>query len=159
MVNIILKDFSALPEYTFSLSGAYNPSMNLVSNAIQNNPRGVNFFGFNNGYFDRRIGAQQDIPLPEVSQPGRSSVLTKITEVFTPEMAVHRYNSGLNYNLGASASNQFALTEDKSIGFIAALGFRSNNTEYYADYATGTTNKEPSGITRNLTRWRTWKEL
>ena len=40
VVNIILKDFSALPEYTFSLSGAYNPSMNLVSNAIQNNPRG-----------------------------------------------------------------------------------------------------------------------
>ena len=31
-------------------------------------------------------------------------------------MAVHRYNSGLNYNLGASASNQFAFTEDKSIG-------------------------------------------
>ena len=45
VVNIILKDFSALPEYTFSLSGAYNPSMNLVSNAIQNNPRGVNFLG------------------------------------------------------------------------------------------------------------------
>ena len=118
------------------------------------------FFGFNNGYFDRRIGAQQDIPLPEVSQPGRSSVLTKITEVFTPEMAVHRYNSGLNYNLGG-ASNQFALTENKSIGFIAALGFRSN-TEYYADYATGTTNKEPSGITREtsqdgeLGRLRNW---
>ena len=45
VVNIILKDFSALPEYTFSLSGAYNPSMNLVSNAIQNNPSGVNFLG------------------------------------------------------------------------------------------------------------------
>ena len=151
VVNIILKDFSALPEYTFSLSGSYNPSMNLVNNAIQNNPSGMNIFGFNNGYFDRRIGAQQDIPLPEASQPGRSSVLTKITEVFTPEMAIHRYNSGLNYNLGASASNQFALTDDKSIGFIAALGFRSN-TEYYADYATGTTNKEPSGITRETSQ-------
>ena len=71
VVNIILKDFSALPEYTFSLSGSYNPSMNLVNNAIQNNPSGMNIFGFNNGYFDRRIGAQQDIPLPEASQPGR----------------------------------------------------------------------------------------
>ena len=123
VVNIILKDFSALPEYTFSLSGSYNPSMNFVNNAIQNNPSGVNVFGFNNGYFDRRIGAQQDIPLPEVSQPGRSSVLTKITEVFEPEMAVNRYNSGLNHNLGASASNQFSLSDDKSIGFIAALAF------------------------------------
>lgn len=151
VVNIILKDFSALPEYTFSITGSYNPAMNLVNNAIQNNPSGLNVFGFNNGYFDRRIGAQQDIPLPEPSQPGRSSVLTKITEVFAPEMAVHRYNSGLNYNLGASASNQFSLSDEKSIGFIAALGFRST-TEYYANYSTGTTNKEPSGITRETSQ-------
>lgn len=151
VVNIILKDFSALPEYTFSISGGYNPSMNLVNNAIQNNPSGLNVFGFNNGYFDRRIGAQQDIPLPEPSQPGRSSVLTKITEVFAPEMAVHRYKSGLNYNLGASASNQFSLSDEKSIGFIAALGFRST-TEYYANYSTGTTNKEPSGITQETSQ-------
>lgn len=147
VVNIILKDFSSLPEYTFSVSGSYNPSMNLVSNAIQNNPEGTNLFGFNNGYFDQRLGARQVIPLPEVSQPGRSSVLTRITEVFTPEMASNRYNTGLNYNIGASASNQFSLNENKAIGFIAAIGFRSN-TEYYADYSTGTTNKEnSSGIT------------
>lgn len=151
VVNIILKDFSALPEYSLSLSGSYNPSMNLVNNAIENNPNGVNFFGFNNGYFDRRIGAQQEIPMPEVSQPERSAILTRITEKFEPEMGAHRYSSGLNFNIGASASNQFVLNDKHTLGFIAALGFRSN-TEYYADYATGTTNKEPSGITQETSQ-------
>jgi len=152
VVDIILKDFSSLPEYTFSVSGSYNPSMNLVGNAIQNNPEGTNLFGFNNGYFDQRLNPRQQIPSPEVSQPERSSVLTKITEVFTPEMGVNRYTTGMNYNLGGSASNQFKLEGDKAIGFIAALGFRSN-TEFYDNYSTGTTNKEnSSGITQETSQ-------
>lgn len=144
IVNIVLKDFSTLPEYTFSVSGSYNPSMNLVNNAVRNNPDGLNFFGFNNGYYDRPISAQQDIPSPEVSLPGMAAKLIRVTELFEQQMGVVRYNTDLNYSLGGSASNQYVLDNGKTIGFIAALGFRSN-TEYYKNRITGTTNKEGQG--------------
>ena len=151
IVNIVLKDFSTLPEYGFSVSGNYNPDMNFVDNAIRNNPGGTNLFGFNNGYFDRPIGAAQNIPLPEQNAIGYAGVLNKVTRTFEQQMAVNRYRSGIDYSFGATASNQFNLKNDTAIGFIAALGFRSD-TDYYKDYQTGTIAKETSGIENNTSQ-------
>ena len=36
IVDVILKDFSVLPEYSFSIRGSYNPDMNLNDNFIGN---------------------------------------------------------------------------------------------------------------------------
>jgi len=151
IVNIVLKDFSTLPEYSFSISGSYNPGMNFVNNAIRNNPEGTNMFGFNNGYFDRPIGAAQNIPLPEQNAIGYAGVLNKVTRTFEQQMAVNRYRSGTDFSIGATASNQFNLKNDTSIGFIAALGFRSD-TDYYKDYQTGTIAKETSGLENNTSQ-------
>ena len=151
IVNIVLKDFSTLPEYSFSISGSYNPDMNFVNNAIRNNPEGTNMFGFNNGYFDRPIGAAQNIPLPEQNAIGYAGVLNKVTRTFEQQMAVNRYRSGTDFSIGATASNQFNLKNDTSIGFIAALGFRSD-TDYYKDYQTGTIAKETSGLENNTSQ-------
>ncbi|MEN8826645.1 MAG: carboxypeptidase-like regulatory domain-containing protein, partial [Wenyingzhuangia sp.] len=119
IVNIILKDFSTLPEYSFSISGNYNPNMNFVNNAIRNNPEGTNLFGFNNGYFNRPIGASQIIPAPEQNALGYAGVLNKITGLFEQQMAVNRYRSGADFSVGATASNQFSLNNASSIGYIA----------------------------------------
>ena len=151
IVNIVLKDFSTLPEYGFSISGNYNPDMNFVDNAIRNNPGGTNLFGFNNGYFDRPIGAAQNIPLPEQNAIGYAGVLNKVTRTFEQQMAVNRYRSGIDFSVGATASNQFKLKNDTAIGFIAAIGFRSD-TDYYNDYQTGTIAKETSGIENNTSQ-------
>ena len=151
IVNIILKDFSTLPEYSFSISGNYNPDMNFVNNAIRNNPEGTNLFGFNNGYFNRPIGASQIIPAPEQNTLGYAGVLNKITGLFEQQMAVNRYRSGADFSVGATASNQFSLNNASSIGYIAALGFRSD-TDYYNDYLTGTVAKETSGLENNTSQ-------
>jgi TonB-dependent receptor len=151
IVNIILKDFSTLPEYSFSISGNYNPNMNFVNNAIRNNPEGTNLFGFNNGYFNRPIGASQIIPAPEQNALGYAGVLNKITGLFEQQMAVNRYRSGADFSVGATASNQFSLNNASSIGYIAALGFRSD-TDYYNDYLTGTVAKETSGLENNTSQ-------
>ncbi len=151
IVNIVLKDFSTLPEYGFSISGNYNPDMNFVDNAIRNNPGGTNLFGFNNGYFDRPIGAAQNIPLPEQNAIGYAGVLNKVTRTFEQQMAVNRYRSGIDFSVGATASNQFKLKNDTAIGFIAAIGFRSD-TDYYNDYQTGTIAKETSGLENNTSQ-------
>ena len=151
IVNIVLKDFSTLPEYSFSISGSYNSEMNFVNNAIRNNPEGTNMFGFNNGYFDRPIGAAQNIPLPEQNAIGYAGVLNKVTRTFEQQMAVNRYRSGTDFSIGATASNQFNLKNDTSIGFIAALGFLSD-TDYYKDYQTGTIAKETSGLENNTSQ-------
>ncbi|MGY8946971.1 MAG: TonB-dependent receptor domain-containing protein [Flavobacteriales bacterium] len=151
IVNIILKDFSNLPQYSFSVSGSYNPEMNFVNQAIRNNQNGVNFLGFNNGYFDRPIGAQQVIPLPEQNALGNSGVLNKITSLFEQQMAVNRYRSGGDFSVGATASNQFRMKNETTIGYIAAFGFRSD-TDYFEDYQTGTIAKETSGIENNTSQ-------
>ena len=52
IVDVILKDFSVLPEYSFSIRGSYNPDMNLNDNFIGNENEAFNFLGFDNGYFD-----------------------------------------------------------------------------------------------------------
>jgi len=43
VVDVILKDFSVLPEYSFSISGSYNPDMNLNDNFIGNENEAFNF--------------------------------------------------------------------------------------------------------------------
>ena len=151
IVNIILKDFSTLPEYSFSVSGNYNPDMNFVNNAIRNNPNGTNLLGFNNGYFDRPLSAQQNIPLPEQNALGYSGVLNKITSLLEQQMAVNRYQSGADFSLGATASRQFDLNDKNTFGFIASLGFRSD-TDYYKDYQTSTILKEASGLEQNTSQ-------
>ena len=46
IVDVVLKDFSVLPEYSFSISGSYNPDMNLNDNFIGNENDAFNFLGF-----------------------------------------------------------------------------------------------------------------
>ena len=57
VVDVILKDFSVLPEYSFSISGSYNPDMNLNDNFIGNENEAFNFLGFDNGYFDNPLSS------------------------------------------------------------------------------------------------------
>ena len=62
IVDILLKDFSVLPEYSFSISGSFNPDMNLNSNFIGNEKSAFNSLGFDNGYFDLPLASNQPIP-------------------------------------------------------------------------------------------------
>ena len=66
-------------------------------------------------------------------------------------LAVNRYRSGGDFSVGATASNQFRMKNETTIGYIAAFGFRSD-TDYFEDYQTGTIAKETSGLENNTSQ-------
>ena len=141
IVDVILKDFSVLPEYSFSISGSYNPDMNLNDNFIGNENDAFNFLGFDNGYFDNPLSSKQEIPFPETFNIGQSVLTRFLTQKLEATMDASRFQSFLNYSVGATASNQFNLSDTKSIGYIASLSLK-RDYEYYESFFNGTVEKE-----------------
>ena len=137
IVDVILKDFSVLPEYSFSISGSYNPDMNLNDNFIGNENEAFNFLGFDNGYFDNPLSSKQEIPFPETFNIGQSVLTRFLTQKLESTMDASRFQSFLNYSIGATASNQFNLSDTKSIGYIASLSLK-RDYEYYESFFNGT---------------------
>ena len=141
VVDVILKDFSVLPEYSFSIRGSYNPDMNLNDNFIGNENEAFNFLGFDNGYFDNPLSSKQEIPFPETFNIGQSVLTRFLTQKLEATMDASRFQSFLNYSVGATASNQFNLSDTKSIGYIASLSLK-RDYEYYESFFNGTVEKE-----------------
>ena len=130
IVDILLKDFSALPEYSFSVSGSFNPEMNFNSNFIGNEKSAFNSLGFDNGYFDRPLASNQPIPDVETFNLSQTNLTMSLTNMFQKTMSVSRFDSFLDSSIGATASNQYNISDEKTIGFIAALGYK-RDYEYY----------------------------
>ena len=141
IVNILLKDFSVLPEYSFSVSGSFNPEMNFNSNFIGNEKSAFNSLGFDNGYFDRPLASNQPIPDVETFNLSQTNLTMFLTNMFQKTMSVSRFDSFLDFSIGATASNQYNISDEKTIGFIAALGYK-RDYEYYEDFFNGTVEKE-----------------
>jgi outer membrane receptor protein involved in Fe transport len=145
IVNVILKDFSPLPEFKLTFSGTYNPEMNLQE-YVRLPDENLNFLGFEkNSYSNLPIDKLQEIPEPEtfLSQEV-ANITTNITEAFTKQLASTRANSFLDYNVGLSTTTSFDLGENK-LNLIAALGYRFD-VDYFSDYQTGTIVKRASGL-------------
>lgn len=145
IVDVILKDFSPLPELKISFSSTYNPEMNLQP-TLALPEENLNFLGFDNPNFSRLpITKRQEIPTPErFLNPAVAQITTNITEAFTKQLAASRENSFMDYNFGISSSSSLNIGENK-INFIAALGYRYD-VDYYADYQTGTIVKRAAGL-------------
>ena len=141
IVDVILKDFSVLPEYSFSIRGSYNPDMNLNDNFIGNENEAFNFLGFDNGYFDNPLSSKQEIPFPETFNIGQSVLTRFLTQKLESTMDASRFQSFLNYSIGATASNQYNLSDTKFIGYIASLSLK-RDYEYYESFFNGTVEKE-----------------
>ena len=141
IVDVILRDFSVLPEYSFSIRGSYNPDMNLNDNFIGNENEAFNFLGFDNGYFDNPLSSKQEIPFPETFNIGQSVLTRFLTQKLESTMDASRFQSFLNYSIGATASNQYNLSDTKSIGYIASLSLK-RDYEYYESFFNGTVEKE-----------------
>ena len=141
IVDILLKDFSVLPEYSFSISGSFNPDMNLNSNFIGNEKSAFNSLGFDSGYFDRPLASSQPIPDVETFNLSQTTLTMFLTNMFQKTMSVSRFDSFLDFSIGATASNQYNISDEKTIGFIAALGYK-RDYEYYEDFFNGTVEKE-----------------
>ena len=136
-----LEEVTVLPEYSFSVSGSFNPEMNFNSNFIGNEKSAFNSLGFDNGYFDRPLASNQPIPDVETFNLSQTNLTMFLTNMFQKTMSVSRFDSFLDFSIGATASNQYNISDEKTIGFIAALGYK-RDYEYYEDFFNGTVEKE-----------------
>ena len=145
IVDVILRDFSTLPEYTASLSTSYNATNNL-KDAPSLPGFSLNGLSFDSGKNDLPIPSIINLPFPEsFLSPAQEKVLTDATNSFTRQMGVSRENNFLDYSIGLTASNQYRLKNDMAIGYIAALNYKYD-ADYYEEFFNGTVNKEPSGV-------------
>jgi len=150
-VDINLKDFSFSPEYNVNFSAGYNPDMHFNNNFLADAKSGTDWRGKDDGARDLPIDPTIDfkpaLPKPLVSVDD-AALLTANTKKLSKQMKPVEETSGLDYNFGFSASNAYKLKKDgeSSIGYIAALGYRSETT-FYDDFYRGTYFIAPGGGT------------
>jgi TonB-dependent receptor len=147
VINIVLKDFSVKPEYGISISSGYNSMMSFKD--VPSLPKeSVNFLNFDNGYSDLPFDPKTEIYRPERDHsPLVANQVTNVVDSFSKQLGVSRYNNMTDYSIGATASNQYDLGQN-SIGYIATLNYRYDNT-YYENAYNGTVLKETSGLAQN----------
>ncbi len=129
IVDIKTKGYPNRPEYSLSVSSTYNPDMHFNSDYLDYNGGGTDFLGFDDGTRDVPINKNQDIPNTFDFDPR----LTSITKQFSPELSAMRNNSGLDYNFGFTAGNQYSVGKDgNQLGFLASVSYK-NTTSFYQD--------------------------
>lgn len=136
VVDIVTKDFSLVPEYSINVSANYNPSMHFKKDYIRDFRSKTDFLGFDSNYRDLPLDPKDNIP-NAITTSSEANLLPGITKSFDPKMGVMNAQNEMNFSLGATASNQYSLKNDKSIGFIASLGYKYETT-YYDDFFNGT---------------------
>lgn len=130
MVNIITKDYPTKKEYSFSVSGTYNPNMHFNSDYLNYEGSGTDFLGFDDGLREVPINRNQDIPNTFDFDPR----LTTITKQFSPVLSAMRANSGIDYSTGFTMGNQYIVGKEETnrLGFLASVSYK-NTTTYYED--------------------------
>jgi len=130
LVDVILKDFSAIPEYSVSISAGYNTSTNF-KNAPTLPDYSLNALSFDSGANELPFNSVVDFPRPvNVNNAQQEAFLISSTNAFTKQMGVSRENNFMDYSIGGTASNQYNISEKISIGFIASMNYKLD-TDYY----------------------------
>lgn len=130
LVDVILKDFSAIPEYSVSISAGYNASTNF-KDAPTLPDYSLNALSFDSGANELPFNSVVDFPRPvNVNNAQQEAFLISSTNAFTKQMGVSRENNFMDYSIGGTASNQYNLSEKVSIGFIASMNYKLD-TDYF----------------------------
>lgn len=128
LVDVLLRDFSILPEYSFSFSSSFNSLTNFKT-APALPEYSLNVLSFDSGANDVPYSRSTTFKRPPVS--GLDEIeLVNGTNALTKQMAVSRENNLLDYSLGFTASNQFNINESNSLGYIASINYKFDS-DYY----------------------------
>ena len=145
IVDVILRDFSTLPEYSISVSSGYN-SLTSLQNAPSLPDYSLNPLFFDSGNNDLPFSSQTAIPLPDTFMSASDEqTLISSTNALSKQLSVNRENNLLDFSIGLTASNQYRVGEKSSIGFIASLGYKYDS-DYYERIFNSTVSKEPFGL-------------
>lgn len=143
VVDIITKDFPSKAEYSISAGAGYNSTMHFNDNYLTYSGSKSDFLGYDSGKRDLPINRYQPIP----GTFNNSTVLTTLTRRFDSELAAKNEKSGMNFDFGFTAGNQYDLGKNK-IGYIASLSYK-NNTTFYGDRIDGNYTKDENNSNNN----------
>ncbi len=133
VVDIETKDFPEVKTLNVSLSAGINPDMHFNSDYRTYEGSSTDWLGYDDG--KRDIPATTDIPLfsEVVGNPdgAKGQRYQEILRSFDPVMGSYKERSFMDYSIGASAGDQYALKKI-TLGFNVALSYKSN-TEFYED--------------------------
>ena len=143
VIDIVTKDYPSKESYTFSIGTSYNPNMHLNSNYLSYSGSKTDWLGFDDGMRKRPINRYQPIPGTFTN----SSVLTALTGAFNKELTAKRSESGINYDFGFTAGNQYEVGENK-LGYQLSFSYK-NKTEFYDNRVDGTYMRDQNNVSNN----------
>jgi len=144
VVDIITKDFPSKKEYSLSTGFGYNPNMHFKSNFLTYGGSQTDAFGYDDGGRERPIGRYQYIP----GTFDNDAALTTLTSAFDNELSAKLGDSGMNFDIGFTAGNQYDVGEDNKIGYQASVSYK-NETTFYEDRIDGTFTKDENNSGNN----------
>lgn len=127
-VDIVTKDIPTRAQYEVTVGLGYNSSMHFNNDFLTSETSGTDFLGFDDGQRRLAINRLQDIPPTSAGSP----VLTLLTQAFSPQMAVEKEQSFMDFNLGFTAGNQYNVGSSSKLGYQASVSYR-NTTEFFED--------------------------
>ncbi len=135
VVNIETKDFPDERILSVSASVSYNPSMHFNGDNLTYEGGSRDFLGFDDGTRALPAAARQEtIPSP-LSSDSDEEVAAFIKK-FNPTLGAKKEMSFMDYNLGVTLANQFALKNNNKLGYIFSTSYKSTS-RYYDDVVYG----------------------
>lgn len=144
VIDIVTKDFPTSEEYSISAGAGYNPDMHFNENYLTYEGSDADFLGYDGGKRDLPIHRYQKIP----GTFDNSSLLTTLTRRFNSELAAKKENSGMNYDFGFTAGDQYDVGENK-LGYLASVSYK-NSTTFYENRLDGNYLKSDNSSVNNL---------
>jgi hypothetical protein len=134
LVDVVLRDFSTLPEYTISVSTSYNSLTNFV-NAPALPDFSLNSLSFDSGANELPFSSLVSFKSPaNITNALDESFLIQSTNALTKQLAVSRENNMMDYSFGLTASDQFKFNSDHYIGYIASMSYKYDSDYYESAY-------------------------
>ncbi len=139
LVNIETKAFPEKKIFKASVSGGYNPQMNLNSNYITYKGGKTDFLGFDDG--TRALPAGTDpVNIPTPLNGASSSEVNSFVRSFNPTLGTQKAVSPLDYSASLNFGNQYQVGGKKknTLGYILSLSYQRTFKLYddvtYSEY-------------------------
>jgi TonB-dependent receptor len=144
VVNIETKDFPDERIFDVSFSLGYNPGMHFNKNFLTYNGGTKDYLGFDDGTRALPEQARQEVIPSPISGDSEGEV-NSFLKSFNPTLGARKDMSLMDYNVGLSLANQYALRGSGTIGYIFSGSYK-NVTRYYDDmvYSEYQNRSEPS---------------
>ena len=126
VVDIVTKDFPTKAEYSVSVGTGYNPDMHFNDEYLTYEGSNSDFLGYDNGFRNRPIHRYQ--PIPGTFE--NKQLLHSLTSRFEQQLKADKETSGMNFDFGFTAGNQYNVRETDKIGYQVSMSYKNKTTFY-----------------------------